>query len=73
MKPRRTFTPEFKVEAASLVLDQGYSILQACRALDVGQTAMRRWVGQLQLERSGQTPVVVTIPFKKPKQTLVFI
>lgn len=73
MKPRRTFTPEFKVEAASLVLDQGYSILQACRALDVGQTAMRRWVGQLQLERSGKTPVVVTIPFKKPKQTLVFI
>ncbi|KJV43593.1 transposase, partial [Acinetobacter indicus] len=24
----------------------------------VGQTAMRRWVDQLQLERSGQTPVV---------------
>lgn len=54
MKPRRTFTPEFKVEAASLVLDQGYSILQACRALGVGQTAMRRWVDQLQLERSGR-------------------
>ncbi|WWZ10610.1 transposase [Pseudomonas chlororaphis] len=24
-KQRRTFTPEFKREAASLVLDQGYS------------------------------------------------
>ena len=56
MKPRRTFTPEFKLEAASLVLDQGYSILHACRALDVGQTAMRRWVDQLQSERTGQTP-----------------
>jgi transposase len=56
MKKRRIFTAEFKLEAASLVLDQGYSILQACRVLDVGQTALRRWVDQLQLERTGQAP-----------------
>ena len=56
MKKRRIFTSEFKLEAASLVLDQGYSILQACRTLDVGQTALRRWVDQLQLERTGQAP-----------------
>ncbi len=37
MRTRRTFTPEFKLEAASLVLDQGYSISQACRALDTAQ------------------------------------
>ncbi|MBU3846042.1 MAG: transposase, partial [Candidatus Acinetobacter avistercoris] len=49
MTTRRIFTPEFKLEAASLVLDQGYSISQACRALDVGQTALKRWVDQLQL------------------------
>ncbi|MBA6421633.1 transposase, partial [Pseudomonas sp. 5Ae-yellow] len=29
-RKRRTFSPEFKQEAASLVLDQGYSIPQAC-------------------------------------------
>ena len=58
MRTRRTFTPEFKLEAASLVLDQGYSILQACRALDVGETALRRWVDQLQLERTGQAPTI---------------
>ncbi|MGY8809380.1 MAG: transposase, partial [Pseudomonadales bacterium] len=28
-RKRRTFSPEFKQEAASLVLDQGYSIPQA--------------------------------------------
>lgn len=33
-KKRRSFTREFKLEAASLVLDQGYSIPEACRSLD---------------------------------------
>ena len=42
MRTRRTFTPEFKLEAASLVLNQGYSITQACRALDIGATALKR-------------------------------
>ncbi len=55
-RQRRTFTPEFKREAASLVLDQGYSCPEAAKSLDVGETALRRWVNQLQLERSGITP-----------------
>lgn len=55
-KQRRSFTPEFKLEAASLVVDQHYSIPEACRALDVGESAMRRWVTQLEAERGGSTP-----------------
>lgn len=55
-KGRRSFSIEYKHEAASLVLDQGYSITQACRALDVGETAIRRWVKQLEQERGGVTP-----------------
>lgn len=55
-RPRRTFTPEFKHEAACLVLDQGYSCAEAARSLDVGETALRRWVSQLQQERGGITP-----------------
>ena len=55
-KQRRTFTPEFKLEAAKLVLDEGYSFLAACRSLDVGESALRRWVDQLKIERSGETP-----------------
>ncbi len=38
-RQRRTFTPEFKLEAARLVLDQGYAISQASQSLDVGETA----------------------------------
>ncbi|WP_284450781.1 transposase, partial [Methylophaga thalassica] len=46
-KQRRSFTPEFKLEAASLVVDQNYSVSEACKALDVGESALRRWVKQL--------------------------
>lgn len=53
---RRTFSPEFKQEAASLVLDQNYTVLEASRAVDVGQTVLRRWVEQLKSERNGITP-----------------
>ncbi|MBL0637471.1 IS3 family transposase [Aeromonas veronii] len=54
---RRSFTAEFKLEAASLVLDQGYSVPEASRSLDVGETVLRRWVPQLQSERCGTTPI----------------
>mgnify|MGYP001157820564 CR=1 FL=1 len=53
---RRGFTPEFKREAAGLVLDQGYTLVAACSALDVGPTALQRWVRQLREEREGVTP-----------------
>lgn len=49
------FSTEFKQEAASLVLDQGYSVPQACKSLGVGETALRRWVQQLAEERGGIT------------------
>lgn len=50
---RRPFSPEFKVEAASKVVDDGMSISQACQSFGVGPTAMRRWVMQLTRERAG--------------------
>lgn len=53
----RSFTAQFKLEAASLVLDQGYSVPEASCSLDVGETVLRRWVQQLQSERCGTTPI----------------
>ena len=55
-RQRRSFTTDFKREAASLVLDRGYSIIEACRSLDIGETPLRRWVDQLRAERGGETP-----------------
>jgi transposase len=55
-KTRPSYTTEFKQEAASLVLDKDYAITEACKAMGVGNTAMRRWVKQLNTERGGVTP-----------------
>ncbi|RUE56787.1 IS3 family transposase [Pseudomonas aeruginosa] len=55
-KQRRTFSAELKREAAALVLDQGYSHIDACRSLGVVDSALRRWVKQLEAERQGVTP-----------------
>lgn len=42
--------------AADLVLKQNYSFIEASRSLGIGESALRRWVGQLQQERGGVTP-----------------
>ena len=48
-RPRRTFSAEFKAEAVKLITERGYAITQACKELDVGETALRRWVSQVQI------------------------
>ncbi|MDR8362774.1 IS3 family transposase [Pseudomonas sp. JL3] len=55
-KQRRSFSAEFKREAADLVLKQNYSFIEASRSLGVGESALRRWVDQVQQERKGVTP-----------------
>lgn len=56
MRKRRSFTSEFKQESACLVLDQGYKMSEAGRAVGVGESTLRRWVDQLRKERQGVTP-----------------
>lgn len=56
MKTQPTYSTEFKIDAANLVIKQGYTISEACRATSVGPTAMRRWVIQLKQEFEGITP-----------------
>lgn len=54
-RQRRSFFTEIKREAASLVLDQGYSMIETCWSLDVGEAALRRWVQQMKDEPRGFT------------------
>jgi transposase len=56
MRTRRTFTREFKREAACLVLDQGYSVRDVCTQLDLQEGALRRWVQLVRFERNGGVP-----------------
>jgi transposase len=50
---RRTFTPEFKLEAAQLVVEQNYSIREAASAMNIGKSTMEKWVRQLRNEHNG--------------------
>jgi transposase len=50
---RRTFTPEFKLEAAQLVVEQNYSIREAASAMNIGKSTMEKWVRQLRNEQNG--------------------
>jgi transposase len=50
---RRVFDAAFKLKVAEMVKDQGMEVAQVCRDMDLGETAVRRWVRQLEAERSG--------------------
>lgn len=52
-KTRRTFSPEFRLETAQLVLDQGYTHDEAAKAMGVSFSTVGRWVKQLRQERDG--------------------
>ena len=52
----KTFSPELKQQTACLVLDQGDSHTEASRSVGIGESVLRRWLQQLQLERQGITP-----------------
>lgn len=56
MGKRRSFALAFKREADMLVLDQQYTIREACESMGVGATGLRHWVKQLRDERNGLTP-----------------
>lgn len=53
---RRNFSAEFKLEAAQLVVDQNYSVIEAAEAMNVGKSTMDKWVRQLKQERKGISP-----------------
>ena len=56
IKSRRNFSPEFRLESAQLVVDQGYTIKAACAAMGVSKSTLENWVRQLRQERQGTTP-----------------
>jgi transposase len=51
-KPRKSFTDEFKAGAVRLVLDEGKSISQVARDLDLTASALGQWVAQARADRS---------------------
>ncbi len=52
-KTKRTFSADFKLEAAQLVVEQNYSIREAAESMGVGKSTMDKWVRQLRQEALG--------------------
>lgn len=44
MQQRKKYTKEFKLDAVSLVNDQGYSRIEAARSLGINTNMLGRWV-----------------------------
>jgi transposase len=52
-RARRQFTDEFKAGAVRLVLDEGKTIAQVARDLDLTASALAGWVKQARADRDG--------------------
>jgi len=57
---RRSFTDEFKAGAVRLVMDEGKSVGQAARELDLTESALRMWVERARADRGTGRPGVLT-------------
>ena len=50
-RKRRSFSPEFKAEAVRLVLDEGKSIAEVAKDLDLVASALGHWVERARADR----------------------
>ena len=50
MVTRKKYSKEFKLDAISLVIDQGYTRIEAASSLDINVNMMRRWVKEHQTD-----------------------
>ena len=51
-RPRRSFTDEFKASTVRLVLDEGKSVSQVARDLDLTASALQSWVDRARADRT---------------------
>ena len=54
MESRKQYTKEFKLDAISLVLDQGFTIAEAARSLEIRANMLGRWIKENQADNYGQ-------------------
>lgn len=54
MELRKHNTKEFKLDAISLVVDQGFTIAEAARSLEIRANMLGRWIRESQADTNGQ-------------------
>ena len=48
MNERKKYSKEFKLDAISLIVDQGYTRIEAAKSLGINQAMLGRWVKEAQ-------------------------
>jgi transposase len=59
-RARRTYSDEFKAGAVSLVVQEGKSIGEVARDLDLTESALRSWVAQARVDAGAGRPGALT-------------
>jgi len=54
METRKQYTKEFKLDAISMVVDQGLTIAEAARNLAINAGMLGRWIKESQADNNGQ-------------------
>jgi transposase len=50
---RRAFDTSFKLQVVQMIKQQGLSFSHVCKDMQLGETAVRRWLTQFEAEQSG--------------------
>ena len=53
-RKRRTFEPSLKLEVVRMINEQGLSVQRVSDSMDIGPSAIRRWLEQYCAEQNGQ-------------------
>ena len=53
-RKRKTFDPSLKLEVVRMIKEQGLSVQHVSQTMDIGPTAIRRWLEQYGAEQNGQ-------------------
>lgn len=49
-RKRRVFSTEYKAEVVKLIHESGKSVGQVCQELDLTESAVRKWVAQVEVD-----------------------
>jgi transposase len=59
-RPRRSFSKEFKAEVVQLVRTSGKTIAAISREMDLGETAVREWMRQADIDAGRRDGLTTT-------------
>ena len=66
-RSRRKFDASFKLQVVKMTQDQGLTVAQVCKDMELGESAVRRWLKQVRNEQSGQAGVGKPLPSEQQR------